>query len=151
MRELLEALLNRQPRIAVRINASGGGPRLRHFCRGIGAEYCSRHSDNERDDGNDTNGAQRSSKTAASVKGIRRYAAIRTDWNFLTRCFAFEANHVQSVHVRRAYAFVVAGDKPLSQKGLAIPQIGGPRIFGRMLRGAFASRSLQTDGEIGSR
>ena len=53
MRELLEAVLNGQPRIAVRINAAGGGagPLPGHFPSRLGAQRCRRQDARERGGG----------------------------------------------------------------------------------------------------
>ena len=70
MPELLDAVLNRHPRIARRILAvSATG--LGHLFRWVGAERRGRQPNYEYEDGDGTEGAQRSSRVAIRLKKMR--------------------------------------------------------------------------------
>src|SRR6266550_6583944 len=81
MSELLNTLLNRQPRIALGIRAAGG-PQFGELFRRIGAKRCRRRHAHKRDESDGADRAQRSSEVATRVKGKRRHYILRADRNF---------------------------------------------------------------------
>ena len=65
MPELFDAVLNRQPRIAL---GSVSGSHLGHLFRGVSAEYCRGQDTDKGDDNYETDGTQRPSKDGDSNK-----------------------------------------------------------------------------------
>src|SRR6266567_8678227 len=82
MSELLNTLLNRQPRIALGIRAASG-PQLGQLFRRVRAQRFRRHHAYKRDESDGADRAQRSSEVATREKGKRRHYILRADRNFL--------------------------------------------------------------------